>query len=178
MTVFIALLRGVNVGGANRLKMADLKALVESAGFTRVRTLLQSGNVVFDGEGDDTAAAGARLEGLLETRMGKPIPVLVLTRAEFERALAANPHPVDGPGAGSRVVVAFLSRTPSRAEAARFLAGVSGPERCAVKGRAVYVDYVDGIADSKLKIDSRLGGVATARNWNTVTKLAALAADA
>ena len=165
MTRWIALLRAVNVGGTGKLPMAELKALCEEIGFTGVRTYIASGNVVFASDLDEAGVRGA-LEAELLARYGKPIGVLVRSAADVAALLAANPWP-DRPG--NRVVALF-------SDAPLSLEGLRGQrdERVALGPRALFIDYGTGMADSKLVIPASKTG--TARNLNTVAKLAELAA--
>lgn len=167
MTGWAALLRAVNVGGTGKLPMAQLKTLCEELGLERVRTYIASGNVLFASERDESALKAA-LEAALARQYGKPIEVLVRSAADMARVAAANPWP-DRPG--NRVAVIFCEVTPS-------LDGVTGQrgEVVALGQRELFVDYADGMADTKLRIPcAKLG---TARNMNTVAKLAELAAAA
>ena len=165
MPTYIALLRAVNVGGTGKLPMTELKAMCEAAGFEQVRTYIASGNVVLSSALDETGVRAA-LEAALQERYGKPIGVLVRSGADMAAAVAANPWP-DRPG--NRVVALFTDAPPS-------LDGLRGQqgERLALGPRALFIDYGEGMADSKLVVPASKTG--TARNMNTVAKLAELAA--
>jgi uncharacterized protein (DUF1697 family) len=169
MTAFVALLRAVNVGGTGKLPMSDLKAMCEGAGFKAVRTYIASGNVVFTSQKSE-AGVTAALEKALSAYAGKPVGVLVRTAAELAGVLANNPFPDKAP---NRTVAIFLDE-PTPADA---LANVTGrkDEQLGLGTREIYVHYGDGMADSKLKIPAAKSG--TARNMNTVAKLAAMAAE-
>lgn len=169
MTTFVALLRAVNVGGTGSLPMAELRALCEAAGFADVRTYIQSGNVVLGSSWDETRVKAA-LEAALLPRMRKPVEVMVRSARAIADILARNPFP-DAPA--GKVAVLFFDRPPPEAA----LAAIAVPAREEVRpaGREVYVHCPDGMGRSKLDL-SRLG-VATARNLNTVAKLAAMARD-
>lgn len=168
MTTFIALLRGINVGGTGILAMKDLVALCAGAGFANPRTYIQSGNVLFEsGLAEDKVRA--RLEKALAAKMGKSIDVMVRTPAELRAVLEANPFPDREP---AKVAVFFLAG-PAPAEALRNVAGPAG-EQVRAGQREVYVYYPDGMGRSKLKLP--LGGAAaTVRNLNTVASLVKLA---
>jgi len=173
----IALLRGINLGSTNRIAMADLRALLsEDLGLADVRTLLQSGNAVFTSD-----AAPAALErdvaDAIAARLGLEVPVVVRTRDELAAVVALNPlgDVADEP---KRYQVSFLAGDPDPEAVAALEAADLAPERVAVHGREVYAWHADGIQRSplaRLITDKRLGTVATARNWNTVTKLLELA---
>ena len=169
MTVFIALLRAVNVGGTGRLPMSDLKQLCVASGFASVRTYIASGNVVLRSPLSE-ARLKAALEKKLHTYAGKPVGVMIRGAKEIAEVLKRNPFPR---GAPNRVVAIFLDRPPPRDA----LANVSGlkDEKLAPGKREIYVHYGDGMGRSRLKIPAAAAG--TARNINTVTRLAAMAAE-
>lgn len=172
----IALLRGINVGGNRRVSMAELRALLESLGYGGVRTHLQSGNVVLM-----SSVAPSRLqrqlEGQIAAGLGVGTQVLVRTRDELADVIARDPigELAHNP---SRYVVSFLSAEPDPARR-RELDGIDvAPEQFVISGREIYAWHPGGIHDSKLAkllSERRLGVIATARNWNTVTKLLELA---
>ena len=166
MTVFAALLRAVNVGGTGALPMADLRALCEAARFKRVRTYIQSGNVVLDSAHPE-AKVKAMLEKALAAKMGQPVGVMVRTGAELDAILADNPFPGSEP---AKTLVVFLDEAP----AANLLDGLvaAGGEEVRLGRREIYVRYPDGQGSSKLKVPGAKTG--TARNLNTVAKLAAM----
>jgi len=158
----------VNVGGTGKLPMNDLKALCETAGFVTVRTYIASGNVVFE-SGRSEAQVKATLETSLKAYAGKPVGVLVRTATEMAEVLAGNPFPDAAP---NRTVAIFLDKPPP-SDAVEHITGRNG-EDIQVGKREIYVRYGDGMAASKLKIPAAKAG--TARNMNTVARLAALAA--
>jgi uncharacterized protein (DUF1697 family) len=173
MTVFVLLLRAVNVGGTGKLPMTELKRLCEKAGFRRVRTYIASGNVAAerDGSGPQAKAAlEAELEAYAGKPAGKPISVIVRTAAEMATVVADNPFP---DRAANQTVAIFLDAAP----AADALSGVTGRQNEEIRlgAREIYVHYPDGIGRSKLRIPAARDG--TARNMNTVAKLAAMAAE-
>jgi uncharacterized protein (DUF1697 family) len=167
MPTFVALLRAVNVGGTGKLPMTELTAMCEAEGFARVRTYIASGNVVF---ATDRGAADvqAALERRLAAYAGKPVGVLVRTADEMAAVLAANPFPDAAP---NRTVAIFLGDPPPADALAH--ARHQTTERLALGAREIYVAYGDAMRDSKLAIPA--GRAGTARNMNTVAKLAALA---
>jgi uncharacterized protein (DUF1697 family) len=169
MTAYVALLRAVNVGGTGKLAMSDLKAMCENAGFDGVRTYIASGNVVFRSKLSE-ARVKAALDQLLEAYSGKPVGVLVRTAAEMAEVLAGNPFP-DAPS--NRTVAIFLGEAPAN----KALDAITGrkSEELRLVHREIYVHYPDGIGVSKLKIPAASNG--TARNMNTVAKLAEMAAN-
>lgn len=168
MPAYIALLRAVNVGGTGKLPMTDLKAMCEEAGFLKVKTYIASGNVVFTSNLSE-AKVKAKLEAALAAYAGKTVGVMVRTAAEMAAVLAANPFP-DKPG--NRTVAIFVD-APLPPDALKAVSGQS-EEELQLGVREIYVFYGDGMADSKLKIPAAKSG--TARNINTVAKLAGMAA--
>lgn len=166
MTSYVALLRAVNVGGTGKLPMTELRAMCEGCGFKDVRTYVASGNVVFKTDLDETTVQ-AKLEATLQAYAGKPVGVVVRTGPEMAAVLAANPFSEAAP---NRTVAIFLKTPPS----ADLLKAVTGQarEEIAIGAREVYVHYPKGQADTKLKIPA--AGSGTARNINTVEKLAEL----
>jgi uncharacterized protein (DUF1697 family) len=167
MTNYIALLRAVNVGGTGKLPMAELKAMCIELGFANVQTYIASGNVVFQSKLAEKKVK-AVLEARLEIYAGKAVGVLIRTAAEMADVLAHNPFPKAAP---NRCVAIFLDE-PLAANVMEDIAGRNG-EEIAVGTRELYVHYGDGMADSKLKIPAAKAG--TARNMNTVAKLAEMA---
>ncbi len=176
MAIQVALLRGINVGRCNRIAMSDLRALLGTLGFPGVESLLQSGNLVFD-SGRRTAA---ELECLLEVetarRLNVPVHYVVRSAKEWGMVVARNPFPEEAKHDPSHLVVMFLKTTPPAPEV-QALQDATRPERIRSEGKHLYVVYPEGIGDSKLTnalIEKKLGVRGTARNWNTVLKLAAL----
>ena len=168
MTHYVALLRAVNVGGTGKLPMSELKAMCEAVGFTDVCTYIASGNVLFTSK-LGASAVKKKLEHPLHDYAGKPVGVLIRSAAEMAQVLADNPFP-EAPG--NRVVAIFLDAAPP----ASALDDVTHQkqEQLACGKREIYVHYGDGMADSRLTIPAARAG--TARNINTIAKLAELAA--
>ena len=168
MTAYVALLRAVNVGG-RQLAMADLKAVADDLGLERAKTFIASGNLLFASAKDEAALTTA-LEQALTGHMGKPVEVMVRTASEMAGVVAANPF-ADQPG--NRVVAIFFDEAPTAAaiEGAKNVAD----ERLALGRREIYVHYPSGQGRSKLKLGTRAPG--TARNMNTVARLAELARE-
>lgn len=179
MALTIALLRAVNVGG-RKLAMADLRALIAELGFGDARTLLQSGNLVFDARGLGGADLEAKLEAKTREHLGLAADYLVRTADEWARIVAANPFPAEAERDPSHLVVMLLKAAPAADATAALQAAIVGREQVRGLGRELYITYPDGIGDSKLinaVIERRLGVRATGRNWNTVLRLAQLAGE-
>jgi uncharacterized protein (DUF1697 family) len=176
MGCHIALLRAVNVGGRS-LAMADLREMLVELGLEDVRTLLQSGNAVFE-SGKSPAALEVLLEKATAERLGLQTELFVRTAHEWETAIAANPFSREAHDDPSHLLLMPLKTPPKSADVQALTAAIKGRERVATRGRHAYLAYPDGIGRSKLTsafIESRLRTPGTARNWNTVLKLAALA---
>ncbi len=171
----IALLRGINVGRAKRVAMADLRSLFEELGFTGVRTVLNSGNVVFGSPTRTPAAAARALEEALVRRLGVAARVTVLPRDELDDIVAGNPL-VEQSTDHARLVVFTLAGKPQRDLVAPLAKQEWAPGALAVGERAVYVWCPTGVLDSAAAaaVNKVLGDATTARNWNTVVKLHAL----
>ena len=179
MARFVALLRGINVGGNKMVPMARLKALLERLGYTDVVTLLQSGNVVFGSRVRRTAQLEQSLEAAIEEEFGFQVSVLVRTHAELAAVVAANPLP-GAEKTPSQFLVTFLSGVPEPARLAELDAEAYRPDEFRAVGREIYARFPQGIGRSKLAValgKARLGVTSTARNWSTVTKLVALSAE-
>jgi uncharacterized protein (DUF1697 family) len=176
MGTHVALIRGINVGTAKRVAMADLRKLVEELGYRDVRTVLNSGNVVFAGPARGDPAA--RIEKTLVDRLGVAARVTVLTAAEMAAVVAKNPllEIADNP---SRLLVAVLRDPADRKKLQPLTKQDWSPEALAVGQRVAYLWCADGILASKLAeaVNRALGDGVTARNWATVQKLHALATD-
>lgn len=168
MPTYIALLRAVNVGGTGTLPMAELKAMCEAEGFTKVRTYIASGNVLF-GARPSAARVKAALEKRLQAYAGKPVRVAVRTADEMTAILKANPFPR---GAPKRVVAIFLDDPPP--SDALDQARGQEDEEMRLGRREIYVRYGENMGRSKLDIPAARSG--TARNMNTIARLVELAA--
>jgi len=168
MTAYVALLRAVNVGGTGKLPMTELKAMCDAVGFVKARTYIASGNALFESDLAE-AEVQAALAQALERYAGAPVGVLVRTAAEMAAVAAANPFAGQP---GNRVTAIFLDAPPP-SDALDAAVGVT-VEVMALGRREIYVHYPEGQADTKLRIPAAKNG--TARNLNTVAKLAELAA--
>jgi uncharacterized protein (DUF1697 family) len=178
MTIYLALLRAVNVGGRNAVSMADLRELLGSLGFADARTLLQSGNLVFRA----AARSAARLEGVLadETarRLGVETEYFVRSAAEWAAVIRHNPLPREAARDPGHFLVMPLKDAPRPAAVRALQDAITGRETVRAVGRQLYLVYPDGVGRSRLTssvIERALGTRGTGRNWNTARKLAALA---
>jgi uncharacterized protein (DUF1697 family) len=175
---YIALLRGINLGPSRRVSMSELREHLAGAGYGDVRTYLQSGNVLLASELAPDALA-RELERQIANRFALSVDVVVRTREELAEIVARNPLAAITADP-KRYQVTFLASEPSTAIAERITGLAVAPEAVVVAGREIFAWHPEGVARSKLALalaDRRLGIVATARNWNTVTNLLALATD-
>jgi uncharacterized protein (DUF1697 family) len=187
MPTHVALLRGINVGGHNKVPMAQLRDLLAGLGHADVATYIQSGNVAFSAAEKDTAALAGALEEAIAATFGFKIRVVVLSRAELGRVAADNPYP-DEPNP-KLVHVVFLTAKPGPELAARVADARRRAEQkqpgtrdtAEVKGRAIFLHTPDGFGRSELAAQIAGGSrgkaddvAGTARNWATVTKLLAM----
>ncbi len=175
----IALLRAINVGGHKKVAMGDLRDFMAGLGFRDVRSLLQTGNLVFGSE----ARTNADLERVLETEARKRLDLdtdfFVRSSKEWDAVIAQNPFPDEAESDPSHLVVMLLKDAPAAAAVSALQASIQGPEIVKSDARQLYVVYPAGIGRSRLTnklIEDRLDTRCTGRNWNTVLKIAALAA--
>jgi uncharacterized protein (DUF1697 family) len=178
MTTVISMLRAVNVGGHNKIKMEALRGLYESLGLVGPRTHIQSGNVIFGTRRKDMAALAAEIGKAIEKTFGVRSEVILRTAEEMSEVIACNPFAGRTDVLPNRLLVTFLpgSCGAEAMEAIRRLQG--GPEELRLVGRELYIHFSNGMSQSKLSqaaIDRALKMPGTARNWNTVTKLLELA---
>jgi uncharacterized protein (DUF1697 family) len=176
-TTYIALLRAINDGGRKPVSMTDLRDLLATLGFREVRSLLQSGNLVFAGG----ARAGASMERLLKTEAAKRLALdtdfFARTAGEWQAAVEKNPFGKEAERDPSHLVLACLKDAPSTEQVKGLQAAIGGREVVRAAGRHLYIVYPDGIGRSRLTnalIEKKLETRATGRNWNTVLKLRAM----
>ena len=173
MPVHVALLRGINVGGANKIAMTELRALAGELGWMQAETYIQSGNLVFDAEDERTRLETA-LEVGIQRRFGLNVPVLVRAAAEWTALVAANPFPEAAETEPNRLMLLLSKQPPPPEAAAALQERARNGERVATAGKALWIHYAGGAGTSKLApalIDRLVGSPATARNWRTVLKL-------
>ena len=178
MTVIISMLRGVNLGPHNRIKMDALRKLYESLGLGGVQTCVQSGNVVFKTAVRDLAKLAGRIEAGIESSFGVHTDVLLRTTAELRDVVAANPFAGRSGIDPRKLLVDFLAREPSPEAREKFLSVNIDPEELRIHGRELYIYFPNGMARPKLPsglIDRTVKMPCTGRNWNTVTKLLEMA---
>jgi uncharacterized protein (DUF1697 family) len=180
METYISLLRGINVGGHNQIRMAELKKLYESLGCEAVETYLNSGNVVFRSAETDSAALTRRLQaGLLET-LDASAPILTRLPADLARILSSNPFLATHSEDSSKLFVMFLSAPPDPANLAKLIKPPGSTEEFAAGEQELFLYFPDGLGRTKLTtnfFESKLKLLTTTRNWNTVSALCRIAAS-
>jgi uncharacterized protein (DUF1697 family) len=179
MTTYIGLLRAVNLGPHNKVAMSDLRDIVTGLGMQDARTLHQSGNVVFRSTLRSAAKVERLLAQALEDRLGRATGVFVRTADELKKVVANNPFPEFAARDPSHLVVVFLREAVSQAGVGALQRAITGREQVRANGRHMYIVYPDGIGRSRLGTlrEARITAGGTARNWNTVLKLAAMTAE-
>ena len=177
MSVFIALLRGINVGGRNRIPMQELRSLCGSLGWADVQTYIQSGNVIFRAEAVASALEND-LECTIERDLGLSIPVLVRAAADWPVYVRGNPFPDASEKEPNRVMLALSKDPPRNTAVEELLERAKDGEQIARVGDALWFYYPGGAGTSKLSpalVDRLTGSSVTARNWRTVLQLDELA---
>ena len=172
----IVLLRGINVGGHNKVPMVDLRAALTDHGFSAVTTYIASGNVLLDAEDRAEHEVADEVAAVVADRFGLSIPVVARSVADWPGIVAANPfpHAVSEP---KLLHVSLCDRAPDPEAAAAFDRDAFAPDRLEIVGRELYLWYPNGSGRSKLTgavLERRLGVITTARNWSTMVKLAEL----
>ncbi len=178
MPVYISLLRGINVGGNKRIKMAELKDLYESLGLMGTQTLLQSGNAVFYTGVNDAAAVADRIETGIKARFGFESRIILRTVEAFRAVVEKHPYSPEQLKEPKKILVMFLRDVPDADAIAQLKTDHQGREEITIIGQEAYLFYTDGMGLSKLDnnfIERRLKCSGTGRNWNTTNHLLELA---
>lgn len=177
MDTFIGLLRGINVGGRNKVPMQDLRSLCADIGWSEVQSYIQSGNLVFK-SASDSVTLEADLEKAIEQRFGLSIPVVIRTAANWSHYIGKNPYP-DVSEQNPKHLMLVLSKDESNSGVVEELQKrAAGGERITQVDDALWIHFASGVARSKLStgvMDRLVGSPVTARNWRTVLKLDQLA---
>ena len=176
--IHVALLRGINVGGKNKLPMKVLAEIFSRAGCSNVQTYIQSGNVVFTAPSADSARLGGLITAEIAKRFEIRVPVVLRTVEEMSQAVSNNPFLKKGVSE-NELHVLFLADLPDPGSVALLDPNRSPPDTFEVRGREVYLRLPNGVANSKLTnnyFDSKLATTSTGRNWRTITKLVELMA--
>lgn len=177
MPTYISLLRGINVGGNNKIKMAELKAMYESLDFKNVQTYIQSGNVVFESKKKSQQKLEALISEKIKETFGHDIAILIRTKKDFEDVVANIPFPITE-GEEKQHYVMFLQEVPNPTIVNKLLENIEDwPEEFEVHGKEAYLNAVNGYGRTKLNgnfVERNLKVKITARNWKTVNKLLAM----
>jgi uncharacterized protein (DUF1697 family) len=171
--IYVALLRGINVGGNKMVSMAQLREMLAKLGFEDAKTLLQSGNAVFRGKSTPTPKLEQQLESAMTKHFGMSCDYHIRTAAELDAAIEANPLKAEARKDPSHLLLHFFKAPldPAKVKAAQ--AAITGPELVRCDGRHMYMFYPAGVGTSKadVVVGKTIGVRGTARNWNTVLKL-------
>ena len=178
MTTCIAFLRGINVGGKNRLPMKDLSLIFEAAGCDNVRTYIQSGNVVFNSPAMDASDLAVRVKKEIETRHGFTPPIFLLRPDELREVVGSNPYP-EAVSEPKSLHLVFLDEVPQGTHLDSLNELRSDRESFLLVGKTLFIHAPDGIARSKLfnGVEKVLQVTTTARNWRTVANVLELASE-
>ncbi|MEK3889898.1 DUF1697 domain-containing protein [Bacillus sp. FSL K6-3431] len=175
MTIYIALLRGINVGGHNVIKMKDLRNSFETMGFGNVKTYIQSGNVLFESS-EEADILCKRMEQEIQDTFGFSGTVILRTAMELEKIIKNCPFQADTLSEGEGLYISFLSEAPSREAINQVLINNSETEECKIIGTEVYLFLRQSIRNSKLTTHlKKLKVLGTLRNWKTINKLVMMA---
>ena len=178
MAVVISMLRGVNVGGHNKIKMDALRALYESLKLRDAQTYVQSGNVIFKTDERDMARLAKRIEDGIERKFGFRPDVILRTAAEMREVIARNPFAKRRGIEPGKLLVSFLGSDPGEEGREKVRQMKCDPEELRVEGRELYIYFPNGQGRSKLSgaaLEKALKTPATGRNWNSVTKMLEMA---
>lgn len=176
METYLALLRGINVGGKNKISMADLAAIFVEVGCVAPRTYIQSGNVIFEAAPETAVLVPAAVSTAIATHFGFQSPVVSRTASEIDAVVRDVPFPVDGVDE-TTLHVSFLAATPTADRVAALDPQKFAPDLFVVHGRTIYLQLPQGMARTKLTnayFDRALATISTVRNWRTVIALRAL----
>ena len=174
MTTYICLLRGINVGGNKRMKMADLRELLDSLGLSDVQTVLQSGNVVFHSDESDRAALADTIEAGIQEKFGFESRIILRTADEWRAAIENHPFSEDQMADQGKLLLTCFTQPPAPDAIAALMEAHSGPEEIHIAGSDAYAFYPNGMGRSKLThnvIEKHLKVIGTGRNWKTVHRL-------
>jgi uncharacterized protein (DUF1697 family) len=180
MPVYIALLRGINVGGNKLVSMEKLRDSFARLGFTEVKTYINSGNVIFRGARVSTDALSRKIEKMIERDFGFPALVITRTAAEMKAALDGNPYLKESSIDSDHLHIMFLPEPPPAAALPELKKLTAAPDRSTCCGREIYFCLPNGVSKSSLAnnpIERRLLRAATMRNWRTMSALCGIAAE-
>jgi uncharacterized protein (DUF1697 family) len=176
LTRHLAMLRGINVGGKNRILMADLKRLFLESGAQEISTFIQSGNVLFLATAEEVTQICSMAKDRVTNHLGKEIPLVIFSASEMEEAVSSNPY-LTPEADQNQLFVMFLRQKPTEAQIDSLDPNRSPGDSYSVINRQIYMRLTTGAADTKLTnayFDSKLKTISTARNWRTVLELNSL----
>ena len=174
MPIIISLLRGINVGGNKKIKMADLRDLYTSLGFQNTKTVLQSGNAVFETDLTDMAVIKQTISDAIQTTFGFDVQIILRTPNQLEAIVANHPFTDEQLNDPAKISIVYLDSIPDDEALDDLRDSNTGREEINSKGQQLYLFYPDGKGSSKLdngRIERKLKVKATARNWNTTQKI-------
>jgi len=180
MSTLVAMLRGINVGGQKRLRMETLRGTFGDLGFTKIRTYVQSGNVVFDSAEQDRSALTKHIEAHIEQTCGYPVEVFIRQEQELKRILAGNLFLNNRNEDPSTLHVTFLYQAPPDSTWSKLIPPDDTPDEYEIGAMAIYLFCPNGYAKTKLSnsfFERKLGMPVTTRNWNTVNALYKMAME-
>lgn len=180
MPIYIAILRGINVSGHNKIPMADLKKLFEELKCDNIRTYIQSGNVIFEHTKSTDKALIKKIEKGISDKFGFDVPVLVITAGELEKVIKNNPFIKEKDIETDKLHVTFLAEPPAKANIDKANSYNFEPDRFSIDEKAAYVYCPNGYGNTKLNntfFESKLKVTATTRNWRTVNELVRIAGE-
>ncbi|HEX4785010.1 MAG TPA: DUF1697 domain-containing protein [Candidatus Sulfotelmatobacter sp.] len=180
MPVLISMLHGINVGGHNKVDMAALRALYKSLNFEDAHTYVQSGNVIFRTKEKLSPALAKKIQTAIERKFGCRSEIILRTADELRKTIAATPFPASRGLEPGKVLVTFLAADPGPDANAALLKLKNHPEELHLKGRELYIYFPNGAGKSKLpwsSIAKLLKTEGTARNWNSISKVLAIAEE-
>ena len=178
MPIIISLLRGINVGGNKKIKMADLRDLYTSLGFQNTQTLLNSGNALFETDISDMSSIQQTIEDTIQSTFGFEVEIILRTPADLEAIIANHPFTDEQLNDPAKIAIVYMDRTPDDEAIDDLRDNNPGHEEIHAGGRELFIFYPDGMGRSKLdhnRIQRTLKVTATVRNWNTTNKLLNLA---
>ncbi len=181
MISYVALLRGINVGGHKQVAMEDLRDLLTRCGFVDPKSLLQSGNLIFSTKAGSEEQLEHTLESEAGRRLGLNTDFFIRSAEEWTALIRDNPFPREAAQDPGHLVVICLKSAPATRDVEALRTAIRGPELVGLKGRQLYVTFPDGIGHSRLTnalMEQKLGTRGTGRNWNTVLKIKELLASA
>lgn len=174
MSAFVSMLRGINVGGQKQIRMQTLRGIYEELGFTRVRSYVQSGNVIFESMEQDPSFLMKQIESRIELKCGFPVPVFIRQVHELGRILTGNPFIIDRNEDTSKLHVTFLYQAPPDTVWSKLVTPSDAPDEFAQGEMAIYLYCPNGYGKTRLSnsfFEQKLGVLVTTRNWNTVNAL-------